>query len=46
MIFDPTSVEVLCVTLPKDHCVQVYENISKYVDTVTLFAKKLKVTDP
>ena len=23
MTFDPTSVEVLCVTLPKDHCVQV-----------------------
>ena len=88
MTFDPTSVEVLCVTLPKDHCVQVpwkyikvcgysdpfcknlnqrsltprwpltphllrshvwlypriivpksHENTSKYVDTVTLFAK-------
>ena len=23
MTFDPTSVEVLCVNLPKDHCVQV-----------------------
>ena len=23
MIFDLTSVEVTCVTLPKDHCVQV-----------------------
>ena len=23
MTFDPTSVEVTCVTLPKDHCVQV-----------------------
>ena len=23
MTFDPTSVEVLCVTLPKDHCVPV-----------------------
>ena len=89
MTFDPTSVEVTCVTLPKDHCVQVlwkyikvfgysdpycknlnqrsltprwtltphllrsyvwlypriivsksYENTSKYVDTVTFFAKK------
>ena len=90
MTFDPTSVEVLCVTLPKDHCVQVpwkyikvcgysdrfwknlnqrsltprwpltphllrsyvwlypriivsksHENTSKYVDTVTFFAKTL-----
>ena len=89
MTFDPTSVEVTCVTLPKDHCVQVpwkyikvcgysdhfcknlnqrsltprwpltphlltsyvwlypriivsksHENTSKYVDTVTFFAKK------
>ena len=89
MTFDPTSVEVLCVTLPKNHCVQFpwkyikvcgysdlfckkklnqrswtprwpltphllrshvwlypriivsksHENTSKYVDTVTLFAK-------
>ena len=88
MTFDPTSVEVTCVTLPKDHCVQVpwkyikvcgysdhfcknlnqrsvtprwpltphllrshvwlypriivsmsHENMSKYVDTVNLFAK-------
>ena len=23
MTFDPNSVEVSCVTLPKDHCVQV-----------------------
>ena len=23
MTFDPTSVEITCVTLPKDHCVQV-----------------------
>ena len=29
MTFDPTSVEVTCVTLPKDHCVQVpWENIN------------------
>ena len=34
MTFDPTSVEVTCVTLPKDHCIQVHENTSKYVDTV------------
>ena len=87
MTFDSTSVEVTCVTLPKDHCVQVpwkyikvcgdpfcknlnqrsltprwpltphllrshvwlypriivsksHENTSKYVDTVTFFAKK------
>ena len=90
MTFDPTSVDVTCVTLPKDHCVQVpwkyikvcgysdpfcknlnqrsvtprwpaltphllrshvwlypriivsksHENTSKYVDTVTFFAKK------
>ena len=89
MTFDPTSVEVTCETLPKDHCVQVlwkyikvcgysdpfcknlnqrsltprwpltphllrsyvwlypriivsksHENTSKYVDTVTFFAKK------
>ena len=23
MIFDPTSVEVTCVTLPKNHCIEV-----------------------
>ena len=23
MTFDPTSVKVICVTLPKDHCIQV-----------------------
>ena len=28
MTFDPTSIEVIYVTLPKDHCIQ--------VDTVTL----------
>ena len=97
MTFDPISAEVTCVTLPKDHCVQVpwkyikvcgysdpfcknlnqrsltprwpltphlwrshvwlypkiivsksHENTSKYVDTLTFFAKKLepKVIDP
>ena len=33
--FDPTSVEVTCVTLPKDHCVQVpweYINVCGYSD--------------
>ena len=42
MTFDPTSVEVLCVTLPKDHCVQVpwkYIKICGYSD---LFCKNLK----
>ena len=35
MTFDPTSVEVTCVTLPKDHCVQVpweYINVCGYSD--------------
>ena len=42
MTFDPTSVEVLCVTLPKDHCVQVpwkYIRVCGYSD---LFCKNLK----
>ena len=35
MTFDPTSVEVTCVTLPKDHCVQVpweYIKVCGYCD--------------
>ena len=35
MTFDPTFVEVTCVTLPKDHCVQVpweYINVCGYSD--------------
>ena len=35
MTFDPTSVKVTCVTLPKDHCVQVpweYVNVCGYSD--------------
>ena len=35
MTFDPTSVEVTCVILPKDHCVQVpweYINVCGYSD--------------
>ena len=48
MTFNPTSIEVICVTLPKDHCIKSHENMSKYVEAVTLFSKKLeqKVTDP
>ena len=38
MTFDSTSVEVTCVPLPKDHCIQVL----KFVDTVTFFLKKKK----
>ena len=35
MIFDPKAVEVICVTLPKDHCVQVpwkYIKVCGYSD--------------
>ena len=42
MTFDPTSVEVTCVTLPKDHCVQVpwkYIKVCGYSDP---FGKNLK----
>ena len=44
MTFDPTSVEVTCVTLPKDHCVQVpweYINVCGYSDEYSrpFFAK-------
>ena len=40
MAFDPTSVEVTCVTLPKDHCVQIpWKYIKVCGCTVTLFAK-------
>ena len=47
MTFDPTSVEVTCVTLPKDHCVQVPWNTSMYVDTVINFVNyQPKVIDP
>ena len=34
---DPTSVEVICVTLPKDHCVKVsweYINVCGYSDNI------------
>ena len=39
MTFDPTSVEVLCVTLPKDHCVQVPWKYMKVCGYRDLFAK-------
>ena len=42
MIFDPTSVEVTSVTLPKDHFIQVpwkYVNVCEYSD---LFFEKLE----
>ena len=35
MTFDPTSVEVTCVTLPNDHCIQVlweYVKVCRYSD--------------
>ena len=34
MTFDPTSAEVTCMTIPKDH-----KNPSRYVDTATIFPK-------
>ena len=40
MTFDPTSVEVLCVTLPKDHCVQVSWKYIKVCGYSDLFCKK------
>ena len=48
MTFDPTSVEVLCVTLPKDHCVHVPWKYIKVCGYSDIFCKKLepKVIDP
>ena len=50
MTFDPTSVEVLCVTLPKDHCVQVPSKYNKVCGYSEPFLQKkkleLKVIDP
>ena len=40
MTLDPTSVEVLCVTLPKDHCVQVPWKYIKVCGYSDLFCKK------
>ena len=42
MTFGPTSVEVLCVTLPKDHCVQVPWKYIKVCGYSDLFCKNLK----
>ena len=42
MTFDPTSVEVLCVTLPKVHCVQVPWKYIKVCGYIDLFCKNLK----
>ena len=39
MAFDPTSVEVTCVTLPTDHCVQVSWKYIKVCGYSELFAK-------
>ena len=40
MTFDPTSVEVSCVTLPEDHCVQVSWKYIKVCGYSDLFCKK------
>ena len=40
MTFDPTAVEVTCVTLPKDHCVQVPWEYIKVCGYSDLFLKK------
>ena len=40
MTFEPTSVEVLCVTLPKDHCVQVPWKYIKVCGYSDLFCQK------
>ena len=40
MTFDPTSVEVFCVTLPKDHCVQVPWKYIKVCGYSDLFCQK------
>ena len=38
MTFDPTSVDVKCVTLPKDNCIQApWKYIKVCIDTVTIF---------
>ena len=40
MTFDPTFVEVTCVTLPKDHCVQVPWTYMKVCGYSDLFCQK------
>ena len=49
MTFDPTSVEVTCVTLPKDHFIQVpwkYVKVCVYSDPFFLQKLEPKVIDP
>ena len=41
LTFDPTSVEVICVTLPKDHCVQVLWKYIKVCGYSDRFCKNL-----
>ena len=41
MMFDPTSVEVTCVTLPKDHCIQIPWKYIKECGYSVLFFKNL-----
>ena len=36
MTFDPNSTEVTCVSLTKNHCIQVHGNTSTYVKTVII----------
>ena len=42
MTFDPASVEVTCVTLPKDHCVEVPWKYIKVCENSDHFCKNLK----
>ena len=47
MTFDPTSVDVTCVTLPKDHCIQVpwkYIKVCGYSDYFSKSLTKRSVT--
>ena len=41
MTFDPTSIEVTCVTLSKDYCPNSHKNAPKHVDSYLLFFKNL-----
>ena len=51
MTFDPTSVKVICATLPKDHCVKrpwKYINECGYIDhfSKTLTIRSMTPNDP
>ena len=48
MTFDPTYVNVSCVTLPKDHCVQLPWKYIKVYGYSDHFSKNLtkKINDP